>query len=268
MADPRRSGRALPSQSWPRREILDAYTRWCRDELFTPTMIRAAELLERACDLQLVEIYRQLDLASILDTPRTPTEVVRKLGFVESADITLDAMMWRLAHRTPHVVRVGTTEPPRYAHGDPLPESRLDLDRVWQEFDALGPEFRPCREFIEFGATHFETALREDPDLLDRVLSGREREFAEIWYRATNEDPLQNVHGVMGARAILDLFEGGRVLEIGGGTGNGIRNVLDLLARESQLERISHYTFTDIDFSEQLADADFDRSNKAYRFRR
>ena len=50
----------------------------------------------------------------------------------------------------------------------------------------------------------------------------------------------------MGARAIRELFEGGTVLEIGGGTGNGIRHLFDSLQEDDALDTIEEYVFTDI----------------------
>jgi len=53
------------------RTVLDDFTIWCQHELFTPTMVRAAALLECACDLHLAQLYRSLDLARHLETPKT-----------------------------------------------------------------------------------------------------------------------------------------------------------------------------------------------------
>jgi hypothetical protein len=72
---------------------------WCRDELFTLSMIRATTLLECACDLHLSELYRSLGLASHLETAKTSSQLTSELGYVESADIALEAMLLRLANR-------------------------------------------------------------------------------------------------------------------------------------------------------------------------
>ena len=58
-----------------RTDGVDAFTRWCRDELYTPDMVSAAALLERACDLLLIQVFRELDLGSLLAKPRTPREL-------------------------------------------------------------------------------------------------------------------------------------------------------------------------------------------------
>ena len=34
---------------------IDSFTRWCRDELFTPDMIQATALLERVCGVVMAE---------------------------------------------------------------------------------------------------------------------------------------------------------------------------------------------------------------------
>ena len=44
----------------------------------------------------------------------------------------------------------------------------------------------------------------------------------------------------------MPLLESGDILEIGGGTGNGIRNLLSYLSKKDQLGRISRYVFTDV----------------------
>jgi SAM-dependent methyltransferase len=80
---------------------------------------------------------------------------------------------------------------------------------------------------------------------MDMVLSGRDRQYMNLWHRATNLDPLQDAHGKMGARLIDEVFGQGRVLEIGGGTGNGIR-LLRRLAERDCLWRFESYVFTDI----------------------
>ena len=101
-------------------------------------------------------------------------------------------------------------------------------------------------EFLDFGAQNFVRSLRDDPDFMDRVLSGRERDFLPIWHRATNQDPLQDAHGRMGARLIDQIFDRGNVLEIGGGTGNGIRHLLRRFADKQCLSRLESYVFTDV----------------------
>jgi SAM-dependent methyltransferase len=88
--------------------------------------------------------------------------------------------------------------------------------------------------------------LKDDPEFMDRVLTGRDARFQQLWFRATNHDPLQNVHGIMGARWVEAVFEGGRMLEIGGGTGNGTRHVLRLLSEKKDGPRIESYIFSDI----------------------
>src|ERR1700693_1284177 len=85
--------------------VLDDFTIWCQHELFTPTMVRAAVLLGCACDLHLAQLYRSLDLARHLETPKTASELTSELGYVDSASIALEAMLLRLAHRS-DVVRV------------------------------------------------------------------------------------------------------------------------------------------------------------------
>ena len=111
----------------------------------------------------------------------------------------------------------------------------------------LAPEqFLVPLEFLEFGAQKFVYSLRDDPDFMDHVLTGRERDYYEIWHRATNADPLQDIHGQMGAEAVRCVFAGGSILEVGGGTGNGVRNIFECLTQHNALEKITNYVFTDV----------------------
>ena len=61
-------------------------------------MIRAAALTERACDLYLIDLYKTLSFSNLLKQPRTAAELVKELQFVESAEVTLGAMLWRLGN--------------------------------------------------------------------------------------------------------------------------------------------------------------------------
>ncbi len=226
---------------------VDPFTEWCQQELFTSDMVKAAELLEKTCDLHLFSIYRMLDLENILNEPKTAREVTNELRLVDSADVTVEAVLWRLAHNSDVVELVENADgEDRYVSRGPAPDPSADLALKWAQLSTLGDEYLAARKFVDFGATHFVEALRDDPDLMDRVLSGREPRLAELWDQATNLDPLQDIHGKMGARVILHEFQGGDILEIGGGTGNGIRHVLDTLAEGNALDRVNHYLFTDI----------------------
>lgn len=225
---------------------LGGFPAWCQEELFTPPMIGAAALLERACDLHLMALYRTLDLASRLGTPRTAAELTAELGYVESARIAIEAMLLRLADRTPHVSADLLQEPPHFSAAQPVGDPADELKAVRRAICDLGEDFSVAIKFLDFGARHFVRGLRDDPDFMDRILSGRDPQFAKLWYRATNEDPLQDIHGKMGARVVARIFSGGRVLEVGGGTGNGMRHLLRQLADTASMDRIESYAFTDI----------------------
>ena len=216
---------------------------WCRDELFTLSMIRATSLLECACDLHLSGLYRSLGLASHLKTAKTSSQLTSELGYVESADIALEAMLLRLANRTGLVQVDFGCKSPRFiaAHAGIDQSSRLESVR--RDLAALGDGYAAAMEFLDFGAQNFVRSLRDDPDFMDRVLSGRERDFLPIWHRATNQDPLQDAHGRMGARLIDQIFDRGNVLEVGGGTGNGIRHLLRRFADKQCLSRLESYVF-------------------------
>ncbi len=224
-----------------------AFTLWCRDELFTPELVQAASMLQKALDTHLLHLYAELGLPEQLGESLTPAALSTRLGFCDTAHLTLEAMLDRLASRFEFLSRVdGGEAQPSYIQVGEIPDPPMALEEIEARMLELGDDFSAPLEFLQFGADVFEQALGEDPDLLDRILSGRDSTHEELWFRATNVDPLQNVHGIMGARAIDLLFERGRILEIGGGTGNGVRNLLQHLDGKDELDRVEHYHFTDI----------------------
>src|SRR6266576_3589727 len=157
------------SQSWATPDSDDQnFEIWCRDELFTPSMIRAASLLECACDLHLSELYRSLGLASHLETAKTSSQLTSELGYVESADIALEAMLLRLANRI-GLVRVGLgCNPPRFIAAHAGTDQSASLESVRRELAALGDGYAAAMEFLDFGAQNFARSLRDDPDFMDR----------------------------------------------------------------------------------------------------
>ena len=224
----------------------EQFTAWCRTELFTPEVIRATTILNRYCDLRLAGVYRALKLDTILDAAKSGGEVAKALGFVESADVTMQAMLSRCAKRSDFVVMSEPGSTPRFIHREVPADPGPELTDLRAKMSELGPDYSAALEFLDFGAEHFVESLKDDPDFMDRMLSGRDAQFQELWHRATNVDPLQDLHGRMGAQAIIDLFEGGRILEIGGGTGNGIRHLFAAMEAASVLDRVESYLFTDI----------------------
>ena len=224
----------------------ERFTEWCRAELFTPKVIRATAILNRYCDLRLAGVYRALGLGARLSEPKTGAEVAAALGFVSSADVTMAALLSRAAERGEYVTARDGGPQRRFVHVRTPDDPAAELARLRAEMSALGPDYPAALDFLDFGAEHFAESLEDDPDFMDRMLSGRDPTFQELWHRATNVDPLQDLHGQMGARAILELFAGGRILEIGGGTGNGIRHLFATLASAGALDRVENYLFTDI----------------------
>ena len=227
-------------------ELKQQFTQWCEDTLFTPELIKAAALLQEALDWHLLALYRQLGLAQRLADAKTPEALAAELEYVDSASITLEAMLDRLSARYDFVTRTESGGTPSFAHSGVTATPARDLADITGDMQKLGDDYVYPLEFLQFGADVWEKALKDDPDFLDAILSGRESENQELWFRATNTDPLQNVHGIMGAKAIDLLWPRGRILEIGGGTGNGIRNLLRHLADKGELDRVEHYHFTDI----------------------
>ncbi|NOX69208.1 MAG: class I SAM-dependent methyltransferase [Gammaproteobacteria bacterium] len=227
-------------------DMRKAYTQWCRDVLFAEDIVKASALLQQALNAHLLAIYSRLGFKNHLRAPTSPQELSGKLGYVESAHITLDAVLERLSSRYAFVARTLVGNAVKYHHVNNVPNHAGSLEQIREKVSELGEEYLTTLEFLQFGDDHFEYALKDDPDFLDRILSGREPEWEDLWFRATNIDPLQNVHGVMGAVAIDGMFDAGDILEIGGGTGSGIRNLFRHLGAKNELDRIHKYTFTDI----------------------
>lgn len=230
---------------------MDTFTEWCRDVLYTPEVIRAAGVLERSCDLHLSLLYAELGMAERLAQPKTGGELAAELGFVESASVTLDQMLQRLAVRTDLVTIASGAAPRKFASTAQrvdVASAKRELDALKAEMGTIGERYLASLEFLEFGASRFVHALKDDPELMDRMLSGREKGLEELWDRATNFDPLQDLHGAMGAQAITSFFEGGTILEIGGGTGNGIRHLFPALEKAGKLPSLTKYLFSDISF--------------------
>src|SRR2546430_7989875 len=70
-----------------------AFTRWCDTHLYTPAIRQGTRIVERACDLHLTDLYRQLGLGALLATPRTARELANRLVFEPSSHIPPDAML-------------------------------------------------------------------------------------------------------------------------------------------------------------------------------
>ena len=234
---------SVPNQ---RDDVATRFDAWARDELFTEAHRSGTEVLERAVDIHLERLYLDLGLSRELGDHDTARALGKALGFSDSAWIALDAMLTRLATRCDFLEVTFDDGEPRYRAVAPPEDRTAELGPLRERMRAMGEDYVAPMEFLEFGATHFVRSLRDDHTFMDRVLTGQESEFAETWHRATNTDPLQDVHGIMGAKAIELLFEGGTILEVGGGTGNGIRNNLDQLERVGRLPTLDKYVFTDV----------------------
>jgi len=231
------------------QELKDAqlkFNTWARDELFEEAHREGTTLLEHTVDIHLEALYRELDIHSLLKKHNTSTKLSEALGFSDSAWIALDAMLKRLADRR-GFLRAQVTDGVISYQPINIPDDRTDeLPALRQKMSAMGDDYIAPMEFLDFGATHFLRALRDDHTFMDRVLTGQESEFAETWHRATNTDPLQDVHGIMGGKAVELLFDSGSILEVGGGTGNGIRNNLQALGAGGKLAKLDSYVFTDV----------------------
>lgn len=229
------------------------FTAWCRDSLFTPEVREATRLINRYTDLQLSGVYRDLGLAEHLASVKSPTELAAALGFVESASITLRDALRRLGERMGTVKVEGDPLDARFQHVQDPEDPAAELADIRGKLKALGEDYLAATDFIDFGQDHFVESLKDDPDFMDKLLSGRMKDFAELWHRATNADPLQDLHGAMGARVIDGLLDNGTILEIGGGTGNGARHLFGHLDAEGKLDKVEQYIFTDISMRFVLA---------------
>ncbi|PID62275.1 MAG: hypothetical protein CSB44_04050 [Gammaproteobacteria bacterium] len=240
---------------------------WARDALFDPKHRSASELLSRAVDIHLTALYREFDMARHLATGKdNALDLATALGFERSAAVMLEGLLDRLARygfldavgefdadeRTAAGKRLGLegdfggTRWQRYHVLAEAPDRDAELPVIETDMAAHGPDYPATLEFLAFGREHFAKSLRDQHDFMDRVLTGQEKAHENTWNRATNTDPLQDIHGIMGAKAIELLFDGGTILEVGAGTGNGLRNNLDTLAATDRLDNVERYIFTDV----------------------
>lgn len=235
-------------------ELRADFTTWCRDELFTPDIREATRLINRYCDLQLAWMYRELGMPKLLAKPKKAVELTAPLEFVDSASVTLRDALRRIGERS-GVVKVEGDDPldSTYTHVKDPEDPTDELQKVHAQIAALGKDYTAATDFIDFGRDNFVKSLKDDPDYMDKLLSGRMKDFAELWHRATNADPLQDLHGAMGARVIEGLIDGGTILEIGGGTGNGARHLFRHLKSRGSLGKVGKYIFTDISMRFVLA---------------
>jgi len=223
-----------------------AFDTWARDTLFLDAHRIGTDILEKAVDIHLKDLYTELDFHELLKTHDTAPKLADALNFSDSAWIALDAMLKRLADRHDFLDSKLIDSVLHFIPKTvPSDDSQL-LATLQTEMAALGEDYLSPMEFLQFGRTHFVRSLRDDHTFMDRVLTGQESEFAETWHSATNTDPLQDIHGIMGGKAVELLFAGGSVLEVGGGTGNGIRNNLNFLDKADKLSSLEKYIFTDV----------------------
>lgn len=223
------------------------FNQWVRNSLYLPEHKIGTEALEQAVDIHLISLYRELELHKLLQDYPSPKSLAKVLEYSDSAWIALNSMLYRLAQRHDFVDCIDDSE--ECKHYKPVAEPAdisHQLPGHYETMGKLGKEYIAPLEFLEFGRTHFIKSLGQDHEFMDRVLTGQEKDHNETWNRATNTDPLQDIHGVMGAKAVDMLFEGGSILEVGGGTGNGMRNNLDWLRDAGKIDTVDRYVFTDV----------------------
>lgn len=227
---------------------MDTFTAWYLNEVATPDMIRAAAIVQRYCDVQLERIFRRLGLERRLGSPTSAAALASELDFEASAEVALEAMLARLSKSSDCVRQMGDHVFKTFQSLAPPEPDIAELDDLRRELRGIDQAFLSAVDFLDYGAEHFAEALGTSPDLIDAMLSGRSRDpkVADLWHRATNTDPLQDCHGRIGAVALLETFSGGTILEIGGGTGNGLRHVLGAFTAAGAVDRIDSYIFTDI----------------------
>ena len=74
----------------------------------------------------------------------------------------------------------------RYAVKADLPDPSARLGELRSEMEALGDEYLAGLDFMDFGAKNFRLSLKDDPEYMDRVLSGRQTDTLDMWSRTTN----------------------------------------------------------------------------------
>ncbi len=223
-----------------------SFTTWAKNQLFDNDHRVATKLLDSAVDVHLINLYRDLDIHNKLTKAATAVQLSEALGFSDSAHIALQPMLKRLANHHSFIDADGAGLDCQFEPNQQPDDLSHTLPGITDRMGKLGNDYLATLEFLNFGATHFVRSMRDDHEFMDRVLTGQEKEFEETWHRATNTDPLQDIHGIMGAKAVELLFDGGSILEVGGGTGNGLRNNLDALLNAGRIAEVEKYIFTDV----------------------
>ena len=178
------------------------FTQWCQKELFNSDLITGTNLLQQALDLHLLNLYARLDLDNLLKNPATPRALSAILNYSDSSYIALEAILERLNERFSFLKKTTGAGETTFRRINNPEEPNISLDKIRAQMLALGQDFVTTLDFLQYGEDKFEHSLRDDPDFMDRVLTGREPGQEKIWFEATNVDPLQDVHGIMGAVAI------------------------------------------------------------------
>lgn len=222
------------------------FSEWAKDSLFQAEHTVGNRILDEAVDIHLIGLYRELNLHSMLAEHSDSVSLCEALDFNDSAHVAVEHFLRRLADRHDFLDCDASTTPVTFkpvAQPEDLSEGLPALEK---EMSELGSDYEAPLEFLDYGATHFVRTMRDEHDFMDRVLTGQIKEHEETWHRATNTDPLQDIHGIMGGKAVDLLFEGGTILEVGGGTGNGLRNNMPALEASGKIEKLENYIFTDV----------------------
>jgi len=224
----------------------DEFCAWTRNELFSNDHRVATKLLDTAVDVHLIKLYRELNLHELLQSATSAKQLAASLEFSTSAYIAIESMLKRLSNRH-DFISADNSKPESLFSAISQPEDiTSSLIDITKQMSKLGDDYLASLEFLAFGEKHFVKSMRDDHEFMDRVLTGQEKAHDETWHRATNTDPLQDIHGIMGGKAVDLLFEGGSILEVGGGTGNGLRNNLETLQASGKVSSLDSYIFSDV----------------------
>jgi SAM-dependent methyltransferase len=204
-------------------------------ELFNPRQHTACELVERYATELAADLLRRLDLEGLLASPHTPEAIRAARGWSPSIVPALSWMLARLAGagRLEHAdgtYRLVRPLPPR-ASAD-VRARGLAIDASYAPaYDLLDEAAAACPA-IARGETSGEQALLGKLTLWIRYFDNR-----NAYYALNNR--------VAARAAAARLAAAARVLEVGAGLGSATEALLEALAGEDRLGRLTSYRATE-----------------------
>lgn len=212
--------------------------------LFTPEFILCCEEFDRFTTDMVLRLVSELSLDLPLSDGATASGLVEEMGFAPRAEIPLGWFLRKLA-ADGYLDSEPAGAETRYRARGPLPPG--DPDRAEARARSIDPRSMPPFAVVRAMVEHV-------PEFLRGEKTGEEILFAParlpLWFDYfSNDNLLYQINNRLGAEAVVRALPHGRpatVVEIGGGSGSAALAVAERLLRDSSLERIGHYVFSEI----------------------